>query len=278
MLPAVSPRARSAAGTRWRRWCCGAWFSVPRTPLRPGDWETGELGPLGFWLKKLLWKLASRSAGRSVSDWTSGCGPLPPPPTPLLEQRQGTCWEDARGGGCSGPGGPGAGRCPGSRPHGVCAPFRETEGPGRLGLRRWKEPGAAGRGEDRCRRRSRDAYSGLRESTNENGLVFLEKHILKRKVQEPGDYVQRHTARVRGAAVACSACPWRSRGLRWAASAPCAGTTRTGCPRPSRRTGPAGTGSPEGRRTRKERRPGSRPSKERPAGAQALHRSLGGVG
>lgn len=44
------------------------------------------------------------------------------------------------------------------------------------------------------------AYSGLQESKNENGLVFLEKHILKRKIQEPDDYVQRHTERVRGAA------------------------------------------------------------------------------
>lgn len=243
----------------------------PRTPLRPGDWETGELGPLGFWLKKLLWKLASRSAGRSVSDWTSGCGPLPPPPTPLLEQRQGTCWEDARGGGRSGPGG-------GREQDGAQARVRTGSVPPSERPRgREDSDSVAGRSQA-LRDAGRTDVGDVRESANENGLVFLEKHVLKRKVQEPGDYVQRHTARVRGAAVACSACPWRGRGLRWAASAPCAGTTRTGCPRPSRRTGPAGTGSPEGRRTRKERRPGSRPSKEWPAGARALHCSLGGVG
>lgn len=30
--------------------------------------------------------------------------------------------------------------------------------------------------------------------------MFLEKHILRRKIQEPDNYVQHHTAHVRGAA------------------------------------------------------------------------------
>lgn len=85
MLPGVIPRARST-------WCLHevaalvSWGVVLSGEDSPpsGLLGDGECGPLGFWLKKLLWKLASPSAGRSVDDWTSGCGPLPPPPTPQL--------------------------------------------------------------------------------------------------------------------------------------------------------------------------------------------------
>lgn len=143
--------------------------------------------------------------------------------------------------------------------HGFCCPFREEGGAGKDRPRVEsveKKPGTAGDqgwevgvGVGQVLNAAEIHILVLQESKNENGFVFLEKHILKKKIQRNQTNIYNIIEHVSVGA----AWGWAGYSFRWGVLVLFGEKTRRGFLHPLQKTGPVNTGLPEKRKGKDEK-------------------------